>query len=49
MGNYYSHPDNGYVMDGLCFGFEIKEDGDDFELEIMGNDFKPEEMAMMPI
>lgn len=50
MGQYYSSPDNGYVMDGLCFGFEIKETGDDdFELEIMGNDFKPEEMAMLPI
>lgn len=50
LGNYYSHPDHGYAFDGLCFGFAIKEDDDEnVELEIMGNDFKPENMQMLPI
>lgn len=50
MESYYAHPDHGYVLPGLCMGFQILEKGDDdFELEIMVNDYMPTEMAALPI
>jgi hypothetical protein len=49
MQNYFSHPDHGYVLDGLCFGFTVVEKGDDdVELQIMGNNNNPASFAMMP-
>jgi hypothetical protein len=50
MENYFSHPEHGYVLPGLCFGFQITEKaGDDFELEMIVNDYLPTEMASVPL